>query len=370
MGLLTNLQYLELSTNSMTGTLPSAIGDMSSLTVLSTGINPMRGSIPSELGKLTKLTSIKFLSSKLTGTIPSSMSSLLIPTTRPSVIPSPNPTAAPTTGPTTIPSHTPSSVPSNLPSSVPSHVPSTLPSSSSVPSSAVPSASPSVDPSAVPVSPPTAVPTLAPLHLGIDIKTLLFKYAVAIGGDGIDSMTEDLRCKSYESKDIHTADFSLPQSFGVHCSLVYCCRVRISSSVPQTAADKTSTAIHAPNYKLQKIQMINTSKDSHTENLSRSITISREYIALRGVASQTTTESNGLTSAEYLCLSVVRPDLYVYAITTGVFSLEEGGGVSYNYDLVTSAATSRKLHLVQSTNSETRERYGFKKIALRYTAKS
>ncbi|CAL5410577.1 unnamed protein product [Camellia sinensis] len=55
LGILENLQYLDLSWNSFWGSIPTSIGNMSSLQYLDLRSNNMNGTIPESFGKLTKL---------------------------------------------------------------------------------------------------------------------------------------------------------------------------------------------------------------------------------------------------------------------------------------------------------------------------
>ena len=55
LGLLSNLQRLELTQNSFTEELPSEIGNLENLTFMGLGRNSFWGPLPSELGKLTNM---------------------------------------------------------------------------------------------------------------------------------------------------------------------------------------------------------------------------------------------------------------------------------------------------------------------------
>ncbi|KAJ6952919.1 MDIS1-interacting receptor like kinase 2-like [Populus alba x Populus x berolinensis] len=68
-----NLSVLDLSNNSIHGTLPSHIGNLSKL-ILCT--NHFSGSIPHEIGKLTSLSRLSLSMNNLTGSIPSSIGNL------------------------------------------------------------------------------------------------------------------------------------------------------------------------------------------------------------------------------------------------------------------------------------------------------
>ena len=54
-GQLTNLQYLELNNNQLTGPIPSEVGQMSNLQSLTLYFNQLTGSIPPELGQLSSI---------------------------------------------------------------------------------------------------------------------------------------------------------------------------------------------------------------------------------------------------------------------------------------------------------------------------
>ncbi len=62
--------------NSLTGTIPSELGNLTNLTSLHLGSNSLTGSIPKEFGKLTKLTSIYLFSNSLIGNIPAELANL------------------------------------------------------------------------------------------------------------------------------------------------------------------------------------------------------------------------------------------------------------------------------------------------------
>jgi hypothetical protein len=70
-GILTQLQRLSFSSNSLTSTIPSEIGLLSQLTYLSFWINSLTSTIPSEIGFLTQLSLLSFSYNSLTSTIPS-----------------------------------------------------------------------------------------------------------------------------------------------------------------------------------------------------------------------------------------------------------------------------------------------------------
>ncbi|KAI9086892.1 hypothetical protein K1719_031053 [Acacia pycnantha] len=72
-GNLTSMQYI---INSLSGELPRELGNLTELTILGLGSNNFSGSIPSELGNLVKLEEIYLDSSGLSGQIPPSFANL------------------------------------------------------------------------------------------------------------------------------------------------------------------------------------------------------------------------------------------------------------------------------------------------------
>ena len=75
-GLLTLLTYLELDHNLLTGTIPAEIGSLRQLTYLHLDSNYLTGRIPSEIGKLTNLIVLWIDFNSLTGPIPAEIGSL------------------------------------------------------------------------------------------------------------------------------------------------------------------------------------------------------------------------------------------------------------------------------------------------------
>jgi Leucine-rich repeat (LRR) protein len=67
---------LELSLNQISGSIPTAIQQLTSLEYLDVSFNELTGTIPSALGRLTSLQYLNLKSSELTGTIPSELGSL------------------------------------------------------------------------------------------------------------------------------------------------------------------------------------------------------------------------------------------------------------------------------------------------------
>ena len=70
---------IQISLNglSLTGTIPSSIGSMTSLTSIDLSYNSLSGTIPSSIGLLTLLTSLNVMSNRLAGHIPSTFSKLV-----------------------------------------------------------------------------------------------------------------------------------------------------------------------------------------------------------------------------------------------------------------------------------------------------
>ena len=76
LGDLSNLRTLNLSANQLAGTIPSALGDLSNLTNLDLSVNQLAGTIPSALGDLSNLTNLDLSGNSLTGPIPSKLGNL------------------------------------------------------------------------------------------------------------------------------------------------------------------------------------------------------------------------------------------------------------------------------------------------------
>ncbi|PKI59777.1 hypothetical protein CRG98_019833 [Punica granatum] len=70
LGLLTNLQYLEVYGNKISGSIPKEIGRLTKLVSLDLYRNHLTGSIPTSLGNLKSLKFMRLHSNKLSGTIP------------------------------------------------------------------------------------------------------------------------------------------------------------------------------------------------------------------------------------------------------------------------------------------------------------
>ncbi|CAI0396758.1 unnamed protein product [Linum tenue] len=71
-----NLQYIDLSSNNIAGTIPISIGSLTNLGELDLSHNMLSGEIPASLGSCAKLEMLSLQSNLLQGTIPSSLSSL------------------------------------------------------------------------------------------------------------------------------------------------------------------------------------------------------------------------------------------------------------------------------------------------------
>jgi hypothetical protein len=67
---MTNLQYIGLRKNLLTGTIPSQLGGMTSLTGVNLAENELTGSIPSQLAALNKLHTLYLFGNHLTGAVP------------------------------------------------------------------------------------------------------------------------------------------------------------------------------------------------------------------------------------------------------------------------------------------------------------
>ena len=76
LGNLTNLTSLLLDNNTLTGSIPASLGNLTKLTDLFLNRNSLSGSIPSELGNLTKLSVLYLNSNSLSGSIPSELGKL------------------------------------------------------------------------------------------------------------------------------------------------------------------------------------------------------------------------------------------------------------------------------------------------------
>lgn len=70
------VKKVELFTNSLSGTIPSSIGNLSDMTLLNLSSNQISGSIPLSIGNLSSVTGLHFFSNQLTGSIPTSIGNL------------------------------------------------------------------------------------------------------------------------------------------------------------------------------------------------------------------------------------------------------------------------------------------------------
>ena len=76
LGEMTSLQFLALSRNSLSFTIPTELGEMRSLQVLDLGHNSLTDTIPTEMGLLTRLKGLYFNSNSLSGPIPTELGEL------------------------------------------------------------------------------------------------------------------------------------------------------------------------------------------------------------------------------------------------------------------------------------------------------
>ncbi|KAL6984215.1 Somatic embryogenesis receptor kinase 2 [Sarracenia purpurea var. burkii] len=76
LGLLKNLQYLELYSNNISGPIPSDLGNLTNLVSLDLYLNGFTGPIPDTLGRLSKLRFLRLNNNSLTGPIPMSLTNI------------------------------------------------------------------------------------------------------------------------------------------------------------------------------------------------------------------------------------------------------------------------------------------------------
>jgi Leucine-rich repeat (LRR) protein len=73
LALLSDLEHLDLSFNSLIGTLPGIVGQWSKLTHLDVSHNSLTGTVPTSVGQWSKLTHLDVSHNSLTGTVPTSV---------------------------------------------------------------------------------------------------------------------------------------------------------------------------------------------------------------------------------------------------------------------------------------------------------
>ncbi|XP_048427931.1 leucine-rich repeat protein 1 [Pyrus x bretschneideri] len=76
LGILANLQYLEVFSNNLFGSIPKEIGNLTKLVSLDLYRNNLTGTIPTSLGHLRSLRFMRVFSNSLTGPIPRSLGKL------------------------------------------------------------------------------------------------------------------------------------------------------------------------------------------------------------------------------------------------------------------------------------------------------
>ncbi|XP_058098452.1 LRR receptor kinase BAK1-like [Magnolia sinica] len=76
LGLLKNLQYLELYSNNISGIIPTELGNLTNLVSLDLYLNKFTGVIPDTLGKLTMLRFLRLNNNSLSGLIPMSLTAI------------------------------------------------------------------------------------------------------------------------------------------------------------------------------------------------------------------------------------------------------------------------------------------------------
>ncbi|MBC6481851.1 MAG: putative Ig domain-containing protein [Hormoscilla sp. GM7CHS1pb] len=76
LGELSNLTKLRLHNNEITGTIPTELGELANLQILGLSANALTGTIPPELGNLTSLQNLYLWQNELTGAIPPELGNL------------------------------------------------------------------------------------------------------------------------------------------------------------------------------------------------------------------------------------------------------------------------------------------------------
>ena len=76
LGNLTNLTHLNLSDNRLSGSIPTELGNLTNLTRLGLSSNSLSGSIPTEIGNLTNLTLLDLSRNSLSGCVPAALAAV------------------------------------------------------------------------------------------------------------------------------------------------------------------------------------------------------------------------------------------------------------------------------------------------------
>jgi Leucine-rich repeat (LRR) protein len=76
LGNLTNLDFLTLNNNQLSGSIPTALGNLTNLDYLALNNNQLSGNIPAELGNLIKLNTLYLNNNQLSGSIPAELGNL------------------------------------------------------------------------------------------------------------------------------------------------------------------------------------------------------------------------------------------------------------------------------------------------------
>eukprot|EP01041_Mallomonas_annulata_P004177 gene4177-8301_t len=169
LGLLTSLTYLSLFSNSLHGVIPSSFGNLINLKSLLLYQNSFSGSIPSQLCNLPLDITLFYQNNLIC--YPSCLSTVTVldtgdaklcpeptpyPTPFPTPYPTPYPTLKPTPYPTIIPTSHPTIIPTSYPTIIPTSYPTIIPTSyPTFTSTPFQSPTPSITPSSSPTSEPT-----------------------------------------------------------------------------------------------------------------------------------------------------------------------------------------------------------------------